>query len=107
MNSQLSCRKGWQLVCWIGGPAAALTWLKNNGDSTAWVSSRRFRSFHAGSMLWKNRGAVPGGASLGYHPNPKPSPLTVEAPSGDFSDWATSECFVSRIRVEGRSGSPE
>ena len=59
MNSQFPNRNGWQLVCWIGGPAAARTWLKNSGDSTAPVSSRRFWSFHAGSTLRKTAGTFP------------------------------------------------
>ena len=106
MNSQFSYRNGWQLVCWIGGPAAARTWLKNNGDSIAWVSSRRFWSFHAGSMLRKSPGTVPGSGSAGYQPKPNPSPLTVSAPSGESSDCATSECWGSKISFDGRSGSP-
>lgn len=86
MNSQFSNRNGWQLVCWIGGPAAARTWLKNSGDSTAPVSSRRFWSFHAGSMLRKTAGtSFPPRRPAGYQPKPNPSPLTVSAQSGEFS----------------------
>ena len=101
MNSQFSYRNGWQFVCWIGGPPAARTWPKNSGLRTAWVISRRFWSCHAGSMLWNVAGMPPAAASAGYQPNPNPSPLTVSAPSGEFSDWATSECCASRIRIEG------
>ena len=69
--------------------------------------SRRFSSFQAGSVLWKVAGMLPATAPVGYQPTPKPSPFTVSAPSGESSDCATSECFASRITVDGRSGSPE
>ena len=107
MNIQFSYRNGWQFVCWIGGPPAARTWLKNSGLSIACVSSRRFSSFQAGSVLWNSAGTLPGTESRGYHPNPKPSPFTVSAPSGELSDCFTRECCASRIKVDGWRGSPE
>ena len=107
MNSQFSCRNGWQLDCWMGGPAAARTCPKNSGLAIELVSSRRFSSCQAGSMLWKRAGVLPLVLSSGYQPKPNPSPFTVSAPSGELSDMATSECWVSRISSDGRSGSPE
>ncbi|GAA2447380.1 hypothetical protein GCM10009857_09170 [Agromyces soli] len=58
-------------------------------------------------MLWNTAGASPGSRDGPYQPSPKPSPFTVSAPSGEFSDCATSECFVSSTTREICRGSPE
>ena len=90
----------------MGGPAAARTWLKKSGLSIVLVSSRRFSSFHAGSVLW-NRAGCELDSPVGYQPKPNPSPFTVSLPRGEFSDCATRECSVFRITSAGRNGSPE
>ena len=46
-------------------------------DEVRRESSRRFRSFQAGSTLWKTPGVSP----TPYQPIPKPSPFVVSAPS--------------------------
>ena len=57
IHSQLSWRKGWQLVCCTAEPVEARMWAKTR-PALAWAhSSRRFRSFQAGSVL-RNRPGV-------------------------------------------------
>ena len=51
-------------------------------------SSRRLRSFQAGSMLWKTAGV----SAPPYQPIPKPSPFVVSAPSAECRLWSISEC---------------
>ena len=52
IQSQRPWRKGWQLVCWTAVPVVARMWAKTR-PAAAWAeSSRRLRSFQAGSMLW-------------------------------------------------------
>src|SRR4051794_13419523 len=58
-------------------------------------------------MLRKRLGTGPAPGFAGYQPKPNPSPLTVSAPSGEFSDCAISECWVFKINSDGWSGSPE
>ena len=53
------------------------------------ASSRRLRSFQAGSTLRKTPGASP----APYQPSPKPSPFVVVAPSCEWRLWSISECF--------------
>jgi hypothetical protein len=48
-----------------------------SGDRICADRSRRFRSFQAGSTLWKTPGVSP----TPYQPMPNPSPLVVSAPS--------------------------
>ena len=62
-------------------------WAKTR-RAFAWAhSSRRLRSFHAGSVLRYSPGV-----SIGpYHPTPKPSPLIVVAPIWECWLWTTSE----------------
>src|SRR5215207_6246719 len=55
-HSQRPWRKGWQLVCWTAVPVEARMCARKMGDSTWLATSRRLRSFHAGSMLWKTAG---------------------------------------------------
>jgi len=52
-------------------------------------SSRRLRSFQAGSMLRK----TPGVSCSPYQPRPKPSPLVSSAPSREWRLWTISEFF--------------
>jgi hypothetical protein len=58
-----------------------------SGAVTCPASSRRLRSFHAGSTLWNTAGVLP----LPYHPMPTPSPLVVSAPSRECRLWSMSE----------------
>ena len=53
IHSQRPWRNGWQFVCCTGDPVEARMCAKTSGDSTCAASSRRFRSFHAGSIEWK------------------------------------------------------
>ena len=87
MNSQWSWRNGWQLVCCTALPIAARMWVKNSGELMWPASSRRFSSFHAGSMLWK----TPGVSGAPYQPTPNPSPLVGSAPSRECRLWSTNE----------------
>ena len=50
-------------------------------------SSRKLRSFHAGSVLWKTAGIPPSP----YQPTPKPSPFVVVAPSRECRLWSIRE----------------
>ena len=50
MNSQRPWRNGWQFVRWTAVPLDARMWARNSGDVTCAASSRRFASFHAGSI---------------------------------------------------------
>ena len=50
-------------------------------------SSCRFRSFHAGSMLWK----TPGWSPTPYQPMPNPSPFVASAPIVEWRLCAISE----------------
>ena len=50
-------------------------------------SSRRLRSFQAGSVLWK----TPGVPSEEYQPMPNPSPFVGSAPIRDLRLWSISE----------------
>ena len=56
IQSQVPWRKGWQFVCCTGDPDEARMCAKTSPDSRCAARSRRFRSFHAGSMQWN----VPG-----------------------------------------------
>ncbi len=89
IHSQRPWRKGWQFVCWIGEPEEARMWANTSGDSMCAARSRRFRSFHAGSTLWKTPGVSP----TPYQPIPNPSPFVVSAPSLEWRLWSISECF--------------
>ena len=64
-------------------------WAKTSGDSTWRASSLRFRSFQAGSTLWKIAGTSP----RPYQPIPNPSPFVVSAPSVEWRLWSISECL--------------
>jgi hypothetical protein len=66
---------------------AARMWANTIGDSMCRASSRRLRSFQAGSMLRK----TPGSSPTPYQPIPKPSPLVVSAPSRECRLWSISE----------------
>ena len=59
IHSQRPWRNGWQLVCCTGEPVEARMWAKNSGALTLAASSRRLRSFQAGSML----GTPPGSSA--------------------------------------------
>src|SRR5918997_236736 len=60
-------RNGWQLVCWTAVPVEARMCARKSGDSTWPATSRRLRSFQAGSML-RNIAGVSVFAS--YQPTP-------------------------------------
>jgi hypothetical protein len=51
------------------------------------ASSRRLRSFQAGSMLRK----TPGVSWSPYQPSPKPSPFVSSAPSREWRLWTIRE----------------
>ena len=55
IHSQRPWRKGWQFVCWTGEPEEARMCAKTSWERTCADRSRRFRSFQAGSTLWKRR----------------------------------------------------
>ena len=61
--------------------------MKNSGEVTWPVSSRRFWSFQAGSVPWK----TPGVGAASYQPTPNPSPFVVSAPSLECRLWSISE----------------
>ena len=63
-------------------------WAKTSGEATCVASSRRLRSFQAGSVLWK----TPGVAWAPYQPTPKPSPLVVSAPIVAWRLCTIREC---------------
>ena len=87
MNSQRPWRNGWQFVCWTGEPVEARM-CANTSPELIWPeSSRRLRSFQAGSMLRK----TPGVSWSPYQPRPKPSPLVSSAPSREWRLWTISE----------------
>src|SRR3954453_22121062 len=103
MNSQLSWRKGWQLVCCTALPIAARMCVKNSGELMCSESSLRLLSFHAGSVLWK----TPGVDGAPYQPTPKPSPLVGSAPSREWRLWLTGELGPSERAWVRRVGEPE
>ncbi len=62
----------------------------NTRPAAAWAhSSRRLRSFQAGSVLRNS----PGVSDRPYQPTPKPSPLVVVAPISECLLCATREFF--------------
>jgi len=67
------------------------------------ASSRRFRSFQAGSML-RN---MPGCRPSPCQPSPKPSPLVVVAPIVECTLSSISECLGLTISSSIRTGDPE
>ena len=71
------CRNGWQLDCCTGDPIAARTCAMKAPDSSVWAISRRFSSFHAGSVERYRDGSPASGAN---QPRPNPSPFTGSAP---------------------------
>ena len=77
IQSQRPWRNGWQFVCCTGVPVEARMCAKTRPERTCAASSRRLRSFQAGSMLWNGRASSPSP----YQPTPKPSPFVVSAPS--------------------------
>ena len=103
MNSQLPWRNGWQFVCWTGEPVDARMWASTRGDLICPASSRRLRSFHAGSVLRNTPGVSP----VPYHPTPKPSPFVVSAPSCECRLCTTSEFFGLYSRSSSSTGAPE
>ena len=88
IQSQFWYRKGWQFVCWIALPVEARMWAKTRCEEMWPASSRRFRSFQAGSTLWKTAGR---GAPSLYQPMPKPSPFVVSAPRREWRLWSINE----------------
>src|SRR3954464_14372338 len=66
-------------------------------------SSRRLRSFQAGSMLWK----TPGVSWAPYQPTPKPSPFVSSAPICECRLWTISEFFCPYRSSSSRTGEPE
>ena len=103
MNSQFPCRNGWQLLRCTGVPDDARMCAKSSRVSIWSATSRRFSSFHAGSMLLKTAGRGP----APYQPMPKPSPLVVVAPSCECRLWSISEWTGLNRRSDARIGSPE
>ena len=87
IHSQLPWRNGWQFVCWIAEPVEARMCAKTR-PADAWPeSSRRLRSFQAGSVLRNN----PGYGADPYQPTPNPSPLVVSTPRRECLLCITSE----------------
>ena len=76
-NRMPSWRNGWQLDCCTGEPIAARTCVMKAGDSSVRVISRRFSSFHAGSVERYREGSALSGTN---QPTPNPSPFTGSAP---------------------------
>ena len=103
IHSQRPWRNGWQFVCWTGLPLDARMWAKTMCERTCRASSRRLRSFQAGSMLWK----TPGVRVWSYQPTPKPSPFVVSAPIVECRLWSMSECFGLYRSISIRTGEPE
>jgi hypothetical protein len=95
--------EGWQFVCWIGDPEEARMCANTIGDSMCAASSRRLRSFQAGSILWKTPGVSP----APHQPIPKPSPFVVSAPSRECRLWSMSECAGAYSASWRRIGEPE
>ena len=60
---------------------------KTRPEETWRASSRRLRSFQAGSIPWKTAGSSP----MPYQPTPKPSPFVVVAPSRECRLWSIRE----------------
>lgn len=85
IHSQRPCRKGWQFVCWTVEPLEARMCAKTSREATCMASSRRLRSFQAGSVPWK----TPGEGWAPYQPTPKPSPL--DDPALLSSAWGDVE----------------
>src|SRR5215217_4140063 len=71
---------------------------KTSGETTWPASSRRLRSFQAGSMLWK---------TPGVSPRPYQSPFVVSAPSRECRLWSISECFGLKSSSSRSTGEPE
>src|SRR6185437_16920537 len=88
------CRNGWQFDCCTGDPIAARTWAMNAPDSSVSAISRRFSSFHAGSVDRYRVGLPVSGEN---HPNPKPSPLTGSAP------WLASRLWCTIVLARWRN----
>ena len=107
MNIQFSYRNGWQFVCWIGGPPAARTWLKNSGLSIACASSRRFSSFQAGSVLWNSAGTLPGHRVARIPPESEAVAVHRLGTEWRVERLLHERCCASRIKVDGWRGSPE
>src|SRR5215203_7075348 len=103
IHNQRPWRNGWQLVCWTGDPVDARMCASTRGDTICPASSRRLRSFQAGSVLRNTPGVSP----VPYQPTPKPSPFVVSAPSCECRLWTTSE-FLGLYRSSSiRIGAPE
>jgi hypothetical protein len=79
--------EGWQFVCWTAEPLEARMWANTSGEATCMASSRRLRSFQAGSTPRK----TPGVGWAPYQPTPKPSPLVVSAPRREWRLCTISE----------------
>jgi hypothetical protein len=77
------------LVCWTGEPVEARTCAKTIAELMWPASSRRLRSFQAGSVLWKTAGA----SCAPYQPIPNPSPFVSSAPICEWRLWTISECL--------------
>ena len=75
---------------------------KTSGEATCMASSRRLRSFQAGSVPWK----TPGVGWAPYQPTPKPSPLVVSAPSVECRLCTISECLGLYSSSSSRTESP-
>ena len=76
------------MVCWTAVPVEARMCARNSGDSTWLATSRRLRSFQAGSMLRKTAGVS---VLAPYQPTPKPSPLVVSTPRRAWRLWSIRE----------------
>src|SRR5690348_3520227 len=98
------CRNGWQFDCCTGEPIAARTWAMNAPDSSVSAISRRFSSFHAGSVDRYREGLPVFGEN---HPSPNPSPFTGSAPWLASRLWCTIVLAPSRNNTEPTAiGSP-
>ena len=67
------------------------------------ASSRRFRSFHAGSMLVEDAGRPPSP----YQPMPNPSPLVVSRPAANAGSGRSASAAACRAGPRAGSGYPE
>src|SRR5829696_2012542 len=76
---------------------------RKSGDSTWPATSRRLRSFQAGSTLRKMAGAW---AFASYQPTPKPSPLVVSTPRRRGDSGRSGSARACRAAPRGGSGSP-
>jgi hypothetical protein len=103
IQSQLPNRNGWQFVSCTGDPDDARMCANTRPELRCEASSRRLRSFHAGSTEWK----VPGVSAAPYQPTPNPSPFVVSAPIVEWRLWSMSECFGSYRSCSRRTGDPE